>query len=641
MHATTLFRLTVLAAAMSLGTTHASDVQTSVTAKMSVAGLKDTGRYDRFIVTYRDGTTERTSASMATQAVSAAVSRANLRNGGATAMPLAVTWKRKLATGGDVLRTGRKLNRTEATALMQQIASDPSVLHVQPDLLMKPILDIKASLQAGKTLVKAADAGAAPNDPYLASYQWDFIDPVGGVRMPELWADYPQADGSGVTVAVIDTGITAHNDLDTSLADQGYDFISDAFVSGRATDDRVPGGWDLGDWTNADPYLSCTDNPEASSWHGTNVAGVIGEIANNALGMAGMSPNVHVIPVRALGHCGGYTSDIADAVVWASGGHVDGIPDNPNPARVINMSLGGAGACSDDPVTSAAISSAISRGTTVVVAAGNSTDDSANYTPASCPGVVTVAATGANAKRAYYSNYGTIVTLAAPGGSVFVNGLPGGTQDYPNGFVWAAYNAGTTTPVAPADGGSIYAGMAGTSQATPHVTATVALMQGAYAGANGGSVLTPAQVKNLLVSSVRPFYVTPDAPIGPGILDTHAAVALALGNTVPDYFQLTAGQTLTGQQVAAGGSLLYAITVPAGAKNLTIRVLGGTGDASLFVKAGQAPTGNGSDADFSSQRPGNAEVVIVAAPQATTYFIRMAAVKDVANASLLVTYVKP
>lgn len=193
----------------------------------------------------------------------------------------------------------------------------------------------------------------------------------------------------------------------------------------------------------------------------------------------------------------------------------------------------------------------------------------------------------------------------------------------------------------PANGGSIYAGMAGTSQATPHVTATVALMQSAYADANAGGSLSPAQIKNLLVASVRPFYVTPDAPIGPGILDTHAAVALALGETLPDYLQLAPGQALTGQQVAAGGSLLYAITLPAGAKNLSIRLLGGTGDAGLFVKAGQIPAAGGSGADYSSQRPGNAEVVMVPAPQATTYYIRLQAVKDVASVSVLATFTSP
>lgn len=155
----------------------------------SVGGLKDAGSYDRFIVTCRDGTTQRTSASMATQAVTAAVSRASLRNGASTNMPLAVSWKRKLAGGSDVMKTGRKLRRTEATSLMQQIAADPAVVHLQPDLMMKPIGNIKASLQAGKTLLKATDA-ATPDDPYLPTYQWDFIDPVGGVRLPELWNDF-------------------------------------------------------------------------------------------------------------------------------------------------------------------------------------------------------------------------------------------------------------------------------------------------------------------------------------------------------------------------------------------------------------------------------------------------------------------
>jgi serine protease len=100
-------------------------------------------------------------------------------------------------------------------------------------------------------------------------------------------------------------------------------------------------------------------------------------------------------------------------MIWASGGTVSGLPTNATPSRVINMSLGGGGAC--DTTSQNAINSARSRGT-VVVAAGNENHNASNSSPANCSGVIAVAATNRNGSRAYYSNYGAIVTLAAPGG---------------------------------------------------------------------------------------------------------------------------------------------------------------------------------------------------------------------------------
>src|SRR3546814_5918724 len=134
---------------------------------------------------------------------------------------------------------------------------------------------------------------------------------------------------------MIDAGSTGAPDIRTSPADAGYDFSPDALVSGRDTDGRAPGGWDLGVWTTAGPWLSeCTNAqnpPDDSSWHGTHVAGTAGaELTNNASGMAGVAYNAKVLPVRVLGHCGGYTSDITDAIIWASGGQVPGVPDNTN-----------------------------------------------------------------------------------------------------------------------------------------------------------------------------------------------------------------------------------------------------------------------------------------------------------------------
>src|SRR5690606_15464034 len=158
---------------------------------------------------------------------------------------------------------------------------------------------------------------------------------------------------------VLDTGYADHNDLDANIV-PGYDFIIDEAVAGDG-DGRDGDAHDPGDWYGG----------YASSWHGTHVAGTVAAVTDNGAGLAGVAYKAKVQPVRVLGHGGGYTSDIADAIVWASGGTVDGVPANENPAEVLNLSLGGDGSCAQDPVTQEAIDGAIERGVTVVVAAGN------------------------------------------------------------------------------------------------------------------------------------------------------------------------------------------------------------------------------------------------------------------------------
>ena len=136
------------------------------------------------------------------------------------------------------------------------------------------------------------------------------------------------------------------------------------------------------------------------------------------------------MPVRVLGTCGGYTSDIADGIVWAAGGSVSGVPTTSTPAKVINMSLGGSGSCSIS--TQNAINNAVGRGSTVVVAAGNSNADANNFNPANCNNVITVAATTRSGSRSSFSNYGSVVDLSAPGSGIL-----------------STLNSGTTTPASP------------------------------------------------------------------------------------------------------------------------------------------------------------------------------------------------
>jgi serine protease len=619
-------------------------------ATFDVSTLRAPGGYDRFIVKYRDGSTERTSRPAATQAVSAALASASattasLRAGKAAA-PRAV-YGRKLGTGADLVRTTRKLTRTEADALIRQIGANPAVVHVEADVMMQKVRDISAG-----TAAAAAASPVVVDDQYYA-YQWHLRPGAGqaekiggdassyankgGSNAATAWN---LSDGTGITVAVLDTGMTHHPDIDLSLADAGYDFISDKFVSGRDTDDRVAGGWDLGDWTTEDKYLvanggcidpSKGDEQEDSSWHGTHVSGNIAELSNNATGMAGVAYKAKVLPVRVLGHCGGYSSDIADGIVWASGGHVDGIPDNTHPAQVINMSLGGPGSCADDTTTADAITAAIGRGTTVVVAAGNEGDDTANYSPSSCPGVVAVASNGITGKRAYYSNYGSKVALSAPGGGVYANDASTGTV-VQAGFSWSAINAGVHEPTT-----SSYGGMAGTSQATPHVAGTVALMLAATRAASLPTP-TPAQVRSMLLATARPFPSTPDHPIGAGIVDAYAAVNKALGiDTGPG--EPTVNVLANGESQKASGdgsAVVYAIDVPAGARTLVFTTSGGTGDVSIAVKNGSA----GSET-ISAKKATNNETVTIARPAAGTWYLTVTSPAAYSNVTVLARFVAP
>ncbi|WP_430391248.1 S8 family peptidase [Dyella sp. 20L07] len=608
---------------------YAADAPTTTSSRFNSTALQISTTYDRFIITYRDGSTEHSNVSAVLQHVGAAVSRAGIRGGRGIHSALGVTHQRKLANGSDLVHTSSKLTPTEANALLTQIAADPAVAYVEVDAPMYAVRDIEAL-----TNDQGTELRRAPNDPDYATRQWHFNNPIGGANVDKAWN---LADGDGVVVAVIDTGITDHPDIDLRLANAGYDFISDARRSGRATDARVSGGWDTGDWTTDSTYADCRrsgDSGQASSWHGTHVAGTIAELTYNGVGMAGVAHNAKVLPIRVLGHCGGYTSDIADAVVWASGGHVEGVPDNAHPAQVINMSLGGQGSCSANSIMGKAISYAISRGTTVVVAAGNSNADTANFSPANCPGAIAVASNGITGKRAFYSNYGASITLAAPGGGVYQgdgsSGVIAGTQ----GFVWSAVNKGTTVP-----GTAGYGGMAGTSQAAPHVAGAVAMVLSATRDA-GLPTPTPAQISTLLTSTSRPFPVALDQPIGTGILDAYAAVDKAIRASSPaeQAVPLTNGVLLGKQSGGAGASALYSITLPAGARNLSLRTFAGSGDVSIYVSANHPPAANGLNAQYKSVRPGNNETVMISKPIATTYYLRMVGVSAYADVYVLANY---
>ena len=338
---------------------------------------------------------------------------------------------RNTSTDDTVVQTSKSLNKNEAKEFMSQVASDPDVASVEPDYINHPTY--------------LPDVTFTYNDPQY-SKQWNLTNPTTGVQNT---GNARLRRGGNVKVAVLDTGYVPHPDLVTGMAN-GYDFISDP-LSARDGDGRDPNPRDEGDYA---PYNLCKDqaNAHTSTWHGTSVAGIIGARGNNGMGMVGAADLARVQPVRVLGRCGGRTSDIADAIIWAAGGHVDGVPDNTYPAKIINMSIGTVTRC--PAAYQRAIDIARSKGALVVAAAGNGNTEASKYAPANCMGVITVGATTKAGARASFSNYGTRVNISAPGEDILT--LSMNSLDRPQNDKFS------------------YSYESGTSMAAPHVSALLA-----------------------------------------------------------------------------------------------------------------------------------------------------------------------
>ena len=524
--------------------------------RVNLAGLQSSEKVQRFIVKFADGSAPTTNATTMQRSLSTAATTAG------AGKALGIRSLRRTALGADVVRSDRALDRVEAEALMRQIAADPNVEYVEVDKLNHAFL--------------------TPNDTRY-SEQWGYSGTY-GIKANQAW---DVTTGTGSVVAVLDTGITSHSDLSANIL-PGYDFIIDTTVSndgnGRDSDPSDPG-----DWVSAN-QCGGSHAAQGSSWHGTHVAGTIAAVTNNAKGVAGVAFGAKIVPVRVLGTCGGYDSDIADAIIWASGGTVSGVPANANPAEVINLSLGGSGACGT--TTQNAINSAVSRGTTLVIAAGNDNTNVSNASPANCNNVIAVASITSTGARSSFSNYGSLIDIAAPGSNIL-----------------STLNTGSTTP-----GSETYASYNGTSMATPHVAGVVALMQAAAT-----TPKTPAEIESIIKANVTAFPSTPSQSIGPGILNAKAAVDAVNGTTPPPTGTLTNGTPVTGLSGSAGTELRYTLVVPAGASALKFVTASGSGDADLFVKFGSAPTT--SSYDCKSEGSTNAETCNIATAQAGTYHV--------------------
>ena len=377
-----------------------------------------------------------------------------------------------------VLKLASAVPDAELAAMASQLETDKAVQYADP--------------------VRRVRAQRVPNDPSFST-QWALTDSIGGINAPAAWD--LQTGSSGVTVAVLDTGITQHPDLAGRIL-PGYDFISNAKRANDG-DGRDSDPSDPGDNTGNN---ECGDGApaEASSWHGTFVSGLIAANTDNGIGISGVDWHAKILPVRVLGRCGGTFDDIAAAILWAVGAPVTGAPLNPNPARVINMSLGGEANCPQ--AVQDAINVALAQGVVVAIAAGNSSINVSNFSPANCSGVITVGASTRQGDRSSYSNFGIRVDVSAPGGD-------GNEVDW----IYSLSNDGGTGPRGPS-----YASGIGTSFASPHVAGVASLMIARNAN------LTPGQVLGIISGTARSFSEAGSCARGPacggGLLD--AGVAL-------------------------------------------------------------------------------------------------------------------
>jgi serine protease len=388
------------------------------------------------------------------------------RHAGAT-----LTYLREMSGDAHIIRLPQKLPLEQVEQIAKQLTYLPEVEYAEPDRIVRHTL--------------------TPNDPRYGD-QWHYYESTGGINAPAAWDI--TTGSNAIVVAILDTGVTDHPDLTRSVPGLGYDFVSEAISNdgdGRDSDPRDPGG-------------PCGSR-NYSSWHGTHVAGTIGAVSNNGVGVAGVNWTSPLLHVRVLGACGGYSSDIIDGMRWAAGLAVPGVPTNTYPARVLNLSLVGQYRCPF--YWQSAINDVTARGAVVVVAAGNANQDAANFTPAGCNGVITVAATDRDGSRAWFSNFGAAVEISAPGVNVL-----------------STWNTGTTTP-----GAATYTWMSGTSMAAPHVSGVVSLML------SRNPSLTPAQVLAILQQTARRFPVGSTCTTslcGSGIVDAEAAIRSA-GDAIP------------------------------------------------------------------------------------------------------------
>jgi serine protease len=533
----------------------------------------------------------------------------------------------------DVVRLDHVPSHTEMQGILARLNADPGIEYAEPDGY-RYVEQVFTGLPNDPHFLPSTDPSNASN-PDLNFGTWQgqwYLLPSSSTTPSAISAttawEQSTTGLASTLIAVIDTGIIeGHPDLAGKL-EPGYDFVScdqgnfttdsgsdttaDCSASGSAATYYFANdgeGWhddasDPGDWiSTADTQMTLFINAgcttvATSSWHGTKVAGLIGALTNNGIGIAGVAPQAMLLPVRAVGVCSGRVSDIAAAIMWAAGQQVTvdaGTIAASPAANIINLSLGANTTCS--ATEQSVITTAITAGILVVAAAGN--EGGAIDAPANCTGVVSVVGLRETGTKVPFSNLsgngGAAATIAAPGGNC-VNTTAGSPCLFD---IETTTDAGSTTP-SPTPGFYTYsqltqsyldsggnpsnAANVGTSFAAPMVSGVAALMLAENAA------LTPAQITARLESSALTFptssstsntqcqladttadsngnFTEPSAPAecvcttatcGAGMLNAASAVLAAAGMFV----QITPSSTtgFPGQRISLNGSASTAAT---------------------------------------------------------------------------------
>jgi serine protease len=543
-------------------------------------------------------------------------------------------------------------------ARSRQLTPSMHVMYLQKNLYGA---DVDAALKALRAdpAVKFAEVDqrryphTVPNDPLFqpstdAAGQWFMLTPSTATAASDAAAtDAISAwsittGSSGTVIADVDTGVLfTHPDLLRAGFGgrllPGYDFVSEdlnpttgaelgTYLIANDGDGWDPDPTDPGDWIDATDHQNTTLFPSTcptadSSWHGTRVMGLLGALTNNDAGVAGMTWNPYLLPVRALGKCGGYDSDIIAGMEWAVGMTVNGVTDNPYPADIINLSLGGTGSCPSDYAD--AVSTLTGMGVLIVASAGN--EGGGVDAPGNCSGVLGVAGLRNVGTKVAYSSYGSEVGVSAPAGNcVNASGpcLRSIDTTTNSGLTVATTNNYTDE----------YNYNVGTSFSAPIVSGIAALMRSVNAN------LTPAQLIARIESSASPFPQPTGTPLctassgetecacpndgsqcGAGMVNALAAVtaaqrpiaavvvpsspglgsslvldaggsAAACGRTIASYAWTTSGSAVV---ISSGAAAAKATIVANGSGTVTLTVTDSTGavdTATLSVSAAGAVT---------------------------------------------------
>jgi serine protease len=469
---------------------------------------------------------------------------------------------------------------------------------------------------------------AVPNDP-LYTGQWYLQNASATPSAVDAESAWNVTTGStGIVIADIDTGVRFdHPDLlragagDGGRLLPGYDFVSDASVAndgdGPDADASDPGDWVSMADTNTPEFKNCT--VADSSWHGTRVVGILGAITNNSTGVAGLTWNSWVLPVRALGKCGGGDSDIESAMLWAGGIHVDGVPDNPYPANIENLSFGAPGSCPQS--FQEIISQLTARGVLVVVSAGN--DGGPVAAPANCPGVAAIAGLRHAGTKVGFSNLGPEIALGAPAGNC-VNTTAGSPCIY---SLDTTYNLGTTTPTTNGYTDQTNTNL-GTSFSAPIVSGIAALMLAVNGNLNSSQLIARLQegTKPFPQTSLGASGAQPPAchvPTGPSDDSQDAECICTLDDTT-----CGTGMANASGAVAAALRPIAAIAVPTSVTpggNVTLLGAGSAAACHHIVESYAWSIVNGTSSGISGA---NTNTAVVVAPASAPFLVRLTVTDD-------------